>query len=142
MKSDYQEFVLSGGPFLHHVVSNHLLYEAYLRRELRKNLVKPDALITDQSPSFSALVNICEACGVIKPDLAQVFRTVNSIRNKYAHRLGFEAAKEQVDLLLLQLREMDQAFYMSYLPGSEHELAKALASLAGFLQRTFGSIET
>jgi hypothetical protein len=142
MKSDHSEFVLSGSPLLHHVVSNHLLYEAYLRRELRTRLVKPDVLITEQSPSFSNLVNICEASGVIDSDQAQIFRTVNSIRNKYAHRLGFEAAKEQVEQLLTQLRQMDHPFYMSYVPGSEHELAKALAALAGFLQHKYGSLET
>jgi len=36
---------------------------------------------------------------------------------------------------------MDNAFYMSYLPGSERELGLALGALAGWFQRTYGRLD-
>jgi hypothetical protein len=141
MKPDYKKAVLNGSPLLHHVLSTHLLLEAYLRRELSMKLVKPDVLITDQSPSFSNLVNISEAIGVIESDVAKVLRTLNSIRNRYAHRLSFEASKDQVEAFLLALRQMNNPFYMSFVPGSEYELGNALAALAGWFQRRYGSLD-
>ncbi len=140
MASDYKKVVLEGSPLLHHVVGTHLLIEAYLRKALTESLVKPEALITDQGPSFSTLVNICEATGLIAADLSRVIRAINILRNKYAHRMSFEASKEQVESLLSALREMENPFFISMVPGSEHELSIALASVAGWFQRQYGPI--
>ncbi|MFZ2525674.1 MAG: hypothetical protein WAW87_10235 [Candidatus Ferrigenium altingense] len=139
MGTDYTKYVLDSNPLLNDIISCHLLIENYLRREVAKELKAPDALLSDQGPSFSMLVNVAEALGVIEADLARVIRAVNTIRNRYAHRLGFEASHNQVEALLAALREMDKPFYMSHIPGSERELGLALASLAGWLECKFGS---
>ena len=141
MKSDFTEFVLDGGPLLSIVIGSHLLSENYLRRLLKGMLVAPDAVLTEQGPPFSVLVSWSEAIGAIPQDVANVLRKLNSLRNKYAHRLGFEASRTEVELLLSSLREMKNPFYVSHVPGSERELGLALASLTGWLQRTYGSLD-
>lgn len=141
MRSDFKDLVLDAGPVLSLVIGSHLLAENYLRKMLREKLVRPDAVLTEQGPSFAALVSWSEAIGALPPDVARVMRTLNSLRNKYAHRLGFEASRAEVDSFLASLREMKAAFFMSYVPGSERELALALAGLTGWLERTHGPLK-
>ncbi len=141
MRSDFKDFVLDGSPLLSLVIGSHLLAENYLRQILSEKLARPDAVITVQGPSFSALVSWSEAIGLLSPDIACVFRALNSLRNKYAHRIAFEASRAEVDLFLSSLREMKEPFYSSYVPGSERELALAIASFRGCLQRTYGPLK-
>lgn len=140
MESDFKEFVLGGGPLLNLVVSSHLLAENYLRKALTQKLVYPNAVLTNRGPSFSALVSWCEALGVLRPDVARVLHMFNSLRNKYAHHLAFEASRPEVEAFLVSLREMEDPFYISHLTSSEHELARSIASLSGWLQRAYGPI--
>lgn len=141
MKSEFKDLVLNGGPLLGLVIGSHLLIENYLRQLLSKKLPRPDAVLGEQGPSFSALASWSEAIGMLPSDLARVLRALNSLRNKYAHRLAFEASRTEVDVFLLSLREMSEPFYSSHLPGSERELALALAGLTGWFQRTYGPLE-
>ena len=140
MQSDYSKYVRSSSPLLNDVIACHLLIENYLRKEITRQLKVPEALLTDQGPSFSVLVSVAEALGVIAADLARVIRAVNTVRNRYAHRLGFEASQVQVEALLAALREMKEPFFMSHMPGSEYELGCALAALTGWFQRQYGSL--
>ncbi len=140
MESDYTKFVRSDSPLLGDVISVHLLIENYLRLAVARKLERPTALLTDQGPSFSDLVGVAEAIGVLSPDMSRVVRAVNAVRNRYAHRLGFEASRDQIDALLKALREVDTPFLSSFVPGSERELGIALASLAGWFQREFGRL--
>lgn len=141
MTSDYAKYVRGSSPLLNDIVACHLLIENYLRREVARNLKAPRALLTDQGPPFSVLVNVSEAVGTLAPDLARVVRALNTVRNRYAHRLGYEVSRAQVDAFLEALREMDDPFYMSHVPGSEHELGLALASLSGWFERQMGPLD-
>jgi hypothetical protein len=81
------------------VIAVHLLVEHLLIRSLYSVLPNPDALFRDRTPSFSLLISLCEAHDVVSSDLADVLRTVNSLRNKCAHKLVFHPS----DIELTQL---------------------------------------
>jgi len=139
VSSNFTDNVLHSNPMLGLVVGVHLLAEAQLRSVLSASLEKPGALLSGQGPSFSILVNVCEAVGSIESDLARVLRALNSLRNKYAHRLSFEASKENVAVFLQALRDMKTPFFVSDVGPTERELAIAIAALSGWLEKRYGN---
>jgi len=141
MHTDYTKHVRNSSLLVNDVITSHLLIENYLRRAVAGKLQKPNAILTDQGPSFSVLVSLAEALGVIQSDMARVARAVNTLRNRYAHRLGFEASQNEVEVVLRALREMEAPFFLSQVPGTERELALALASLTGWFERTYGPLQ-
>jgi len=60
---------------------------------------------------------------------------VYALRNKFAHRFAFDPSGDEVEGLLRALREMTSPFLVSYVPASQHEMAIAIASICGFLER-------
>ena len=140
MPSDYSKYFESSNSIVSEVITSHLLIENYLRRQLSVVLKVPDALINDQGPKFALLVNLAEALGIVAPDLAKVLRKVNTVRNRYAHRLCFEASMAQVDEVLSAMREMKSPFYVSLMQGSEHELVVALSALTDWFQLQYGPL--
>ncbi|MBI4686069.1 MAG: hypothetical protein HY755_12870 [Nitrospirae bacterium] len=140
MKSDFKQNVLDKHPIFKIIIGSHLLIENYLRIELQKKLIKPDALLTDNGPTFSELINICEATGTIQSDLAKVLRQLNRLRNKYAHRFSYVPTEKDVDAFLDILKKMESPFFISGVPGNENELGYAIASLCGYFQRTYGEL--
>ena len=88
----------------------------------------------------SLLVNINEACGLIQSDLATVFRSLNSLRNKYAHKLSFGASEAEVKAYLTALKNMENPFYISDVQSTKHELCRGLAAISGWLEREFGKV--
>ena len=134
-KSNFEEHVIDASPVITYIISTHLWIEYILVRCMETVLPNPDALFKNQVPSFHLLVSLSEAHDIIAPDFANVLRKVNALRNKFAHRLDFEPPLAEVEALLRALREMDEFFHVSLLPGSEREMALALASIAGYLER-------
>ena len=61
--------------------------------------------------------------------------SANRNRNRFAHTRGFEPDENLVNQLLADLRNMDSPFFMSYVDGNDRELAYALASVCGHLER-------
>ena len=134
-ETSFREKVLDANPLITYVISNHLWLEHLLICCLRTVLPSPDALFRARNPSFPLLVNLCEAHCIIAPDFANVLRKVNALRNKFAHRMLFDPNLEEVGALLRALREMDEPFLVSFVPASEREMAIALASISGYLER-------
>ena len=122
-KSGFKKHVIDSNSIITYIISTHLWIEYLLTRCLETILPNPDALFTDRPPSFYLLVSLCEAHDIIAPDFANVLRKVNALRNKFAHQLNFEPQQQEVDAILKALREMDKPFHMSYVPGSEKEMA-------------------
>lgn len=131
--------MIDQSPLLELVVRIHLYIENHLFKLISKNLEKPSIL--ENKISFRTLVDIGEAMGTIQSDMASVLRSLNSIRNKYAHRIQFEPEDTDVDQLLKRIRDLDDPFFISYVPGDERELSYALSSLAGYFERVYGPLE-
>jgi len=117
------------------VVANHLWIEHILTECLRKSLARPSALLDRRSPPFPLLVALCEALGIVEPDFAEVLRRVHALRNQFVHKLAFEPKMKEVEALQRALSEMKTPFYASYVPPSEHEMMRCMASISGFLER-------
>jgi hypothetical protein len=88
------------------VIAVHLLVEHILIRCLYKVLPNPAPLFRGRTPSFSLLISLCEAHRIVSPDLAEILRTVNSLRNKCAHKLVFHPPDLELNQLLSSLREV------------------------------------
>jgi hypothetical protein len=134
-ETSFGKKVLDANPLIEYVISNHLWLEHLLVRCLRNVLPNPDALFRSRSPVFPLLVDLCEAHCIIGPDFANVLRKVNALRNKFAHRMSFEPDLEEVEALLRAMREMDEPFFVTFVPASEQEMAIAIASISGYLER-------
>jgi hypothetical protein len=134
-QSGFEKHVIDANSIISYIISVHLWIEYLLTRSLETILPNPGALFKNRVPSFYLLVDLCEAHNIIAPDFANVLRKVNALRNKFVHQLDFEPQQQEIEAVLKALREMDKPFFASYLPGSEKEMAIALASIAGYLER-------
>jgi hypothetical protein len=136
MKSEFHKDVLGRDDLLSYVLRVHLHIERWLQELIRHSLAKPEVLLNrSRSPKFSQLVTLCEALGVIPSDLARVIRKVNDLRNEYAHVRRYKPDKSVILEIQKALRGLDEPFFMSFVQPTPHELAMALASLAGYLER-------
>jgi hypothetical protein len=131
----FAKHALQPNPILGYVLSCHLWAEHLLQVAVRSVLKRPEALFNPRPPSFLQLVSLAEAHDIISVDFARVLRSVNSIRNKFAHRLSFEPSSQEIEEILRALREMKRPFHISFVPASERELMLALASITGHLER-------
>lgn len=134
-KSLFQRHVSDCNPFISYVLSTHLLIEHLLEGSLRLVLPRPEPVLNGRMPSFSMLVDLSEALQVVEPDFATVLRHVNSLRNKYSHRIAFEVGDKEISRLLKSLRDMTNPFFISNVEPSEREMGLALAAIAGHLER-------
>ena len=139
-KSDFKNYVMESNPVLGLILNGRLLVEKHLIDQIETGLHKPEILLRGNGLTFSMLVNVNEACGLIGCDLAKVFRALNSLRNKYAHKFSFVANENQVKDFLKTLRNMNEPFFISDLPATEKELCIGLAALSGWLERNYGKI--
>ena len=136
MKSEFNQDVLVRDELLSYVLRVHLHIERWLQEIIRHSLAKPEVLLDrSRPPKFSQLVTFCEALGAIPSDLARVIRKVNDLRNDYAHVRRYKPDKSVILGIQSALRELDEPFFMSFVQPTPHELAIALASLAGYLER-------
>ena len=141
-KTSFSETVLDANPFIAYMISNHLWLEHLMILCLQNVLPNPDAIFRSRGPTFALLVNLCEAHCIIEPDFANVLRKVNTLRNKVAHRMSFEPDLKDVEALLDALRKMNEPFLLSFVPASERELALALASISGYLEKLSNDISS
>jgi hypothetical protein len=135
VNANFEKLVTGANPVISYALSTHLWLEHLLVRCLHTALPKPEALFKDRGVNFAVLVSLAEAHAVIEPDFAEVLRRVNSLRNKFAHRLAFEPTDVEIEGVQRAMREMKQPFLMSLMPPSEREMEIAFASICGFLER-------
>jgi hypothetical protein len=135
LKTNFEIHVTGANPVITYVVSSHLWLEYLLGRCLSTSVPRPEVLFKERGVTFAVLVSLAEAHGLIESDFAEVLRRVNGLRNKFAHRLAFEPTDTDIEGLQRALCDMKKPFLMSFLPPSEHEMGKALASICGFLER-------
>ncbi|MCI5123573.1 MAG: hypothetical protein D3925_03625 [Candidatus Electrothrix sp. AR5] len=139
-ETNFSKTVLDANPFIAYVISNHLWIEHLMILCLQNVLPNPDAIFRSRCPSFALLVNLCEAHRIIEPDFANVLRKVNALRNKFAHRMSFEPDLKEAEALLGALKNMNEPFLLSFVPASEREMAIALASISGYLEKLSSNI--
>ena len=132
---EFKENVLDANPFLTYVVSTHLFIESMLIEWLYEVLPGPDALFEGFRPTFYQLISLCQAHGLFGDDLATILKKLNSLRNKFSHKLSYEPDEAVIDDFLGSFRDMEKPFYYPSVEPGERELALALASLSGYIQR-------
>ena len=105
--STFDKYVGGATMGKYEVIAVHLLVEHFLIRCLYKVLPNPDPLFRSRTPSFSLLICLCEAHCIVSPDLAEILRVVNSLRNKCAHKLVFDPPDIALNQLLSSLRKVN-----------------------------------
>jgi hypothetical protein len=137
MESEFHQDFLAYDALLSYALRVHLHIERWLLELIRHSPAKSELLLNFvKSLKFSQLVTYCETLGVITSDLARVIRTVNNLRNEYAYVRSYKPDKTTVILDIRRaLRELDAPFFISFVKPTAQELAIALASLAGYLER-------
>jgi hypothetical protein len=137
MKAEFHQDFLVHDALLSYALRVHLHTERWLLELIRHSSAKAELhLNLGKSLKFSQLVTLCESLGIITSDLARVIRTVNNLRNEYAYVRSYKPDKQAVILDIRRaLRELDEPFFMTFVKPTVQELAIALASLAGYLER-------
>jgi hypothetical protein len=69
-------------------INGHLITETLLVQLIDLRLDHPDEFNTFDL-NFPAKVNLCKALGLINSDMTDFLLEMNSIRNRFAHRLGY-----------------------------------------------------
>jgi hypothetical protein len=70
----------------------HLLTESYLERIIRVAIPKPDVLLNDGNLSYSRKLDLVEALQGVPEKYIVALRSLNRIRNRYAHDLGYDVS--------------------------------------------------
>lgn len=96
MLSSYDKYVMGTTVGNTLFVSVHLLLEHIMVRCLHAVIPNPNALFGSRTISFSMLVSLCEAHGVLDSDLSRILRMVNTIRNKCAHELAYNPSDSEL----------------------------------------------
>ncbi len=133
-RTNFERYVSDSSPLVTYIIANHLWLEHLLLSCLKTALPAPAAVQRCRF-SFPALVALCEAHNLIRADFGNVLLQINALRNKYAHRMSYNPRDAEVTALIKALREMKPFFYASFLPPSEHEMARAMAAVSGHLER-------
>jgi hypothetical protein len=69
-------------------ITGHLVIESLLVQMIDLKLEHPDEFDTF-SLNFPAKTNLCKALGLIDSDMTNFLLEMNTIRNRFAHRLGY-----------------------------------------------------
>lgn len=81
------------------LVKGHLYCESTLANILWKALKRPETLDVERL-DYQAKLNLCNAFGLIPENLIPGLQKLGSLRNKYVHRLGYNATEQdQIDLI-------------------------------------------
>lgn len=76
-------------------VMGHLIIESVLVQLIDTKLSKPEKFDAFQV-SFPRKVELCLAHGLFDAELASLLHEINTVRNKFAHRLGFKLSFSQL----------------------------------------------
>jgi hypothetical protein len=134
MKSNFVEDVIEAHPLLSYVISVHLHIERWLRELLSASPSNRNALKKSRL-YFLDLVDLCQKQNVFDEDLALVLIKLNTLRNKFAHTRSFNPKNKWIDEFLASFRDMKNPFYIPLVNPNEKELALALASLSGYMEK-------
>ena len=116
-------------------ITGHLVVESLLVQMIDLKLEHPDEFDTF-SLNFPSKTNLCKALGLIDSDMTNFLLEMNTIRNRFAHRLGYSfsfddafsfaqaAAKGGVDF-------SDDSIYMN------KENSKEWYGIKGIIQEVF-----
>ena len=70
-------------------VTGHLIIESLIVQIIDLKLEDPTSFDAFRL-SFPAKINLCKALGMIDSDIAKFLLEINTIRNRFAHNLGFK----------------------------------------------------
>lgn len=94
-KSNLSRYIGSQKMGTSYLLSGHLWIEHLLVRGLIATLRRPDSFFKARTPSFHLLVALCEAQGVVDPQLAEALRRINAMRNRAAHKAHYYPADSE-----------------------------------------------
>lgn len=129
MLSSYDKYVMGTTMGKSHVIGVHLLLEHLMVRCLHVVIPNPDALFGDRTLSFSMLISLCEAHGVVDTNLSRILRMVNAIRNKCAHKLVYHPSDSEVRNMLDALRRRNPDGFSAVEDDDEDDCWKLLCRL-------------
>jgi hypothetical protein len=96
-----EDFFEGNNPLIADVVTYHLRLESLLEKILKEYLVEPEVLDFDRM-MFAQKASFACAIGKIERPLYEVLKRMNSLRNKFAHRMDFKPSFDQIhDLIVL-----------------------------------------
>lgn len=84
------------GEELAYILKGHILIEKVLETLLSRNLVKPKAFFKS-SRSFELKVDLSYAMGVIDDKYFSAFKSINKVRNSYAHKHDYVVTLEELN---------------------------------------------
>lgn len=104
-------------------------------------LPRPGVLLKESRLYFLDLVMLCQALNIIDDDLALILKKLNTLRNKFAHTRSFNPSDDMINEFLVSFSNMKVPFYYPIVDPNERELALALSSLSGYLEKVVKDYE-
>lgn len=81
------------------LLRGHLWIEHFFEQILATSLQRPAEIALDQM-SWRGKLNLCAALGILGEDQTRALHKVNKMRNRLAHELAGEPARDDVEILL------------------------------------------
>jgi hypothetical protein len=92
------------------ILKAHLYIERLIESLIEEKLEKPESFFRNQV-SFNLKIDLAHSLGILSDRLISPIKSLNSIRNKYAHSLDFQVSFEELNSLKLDWEKIqDKAF--------------------------------
>ena len=110
---------------LAHILKSHLYIEQILERLIKKKIPKPNHLFKNQI-SFSLKLDLALSLNAIPEKYVGPIKSLNGIRNKYAHNANYQVTFDDLNALKL---EWEQIQYRAYEKACEKGIEEAVMTL-------------
>ncbi len=87
------------------ILKAHLFIERLVDSLIEEKLDKPESFLKNQV-SFNLKVDLAHSLGVLTDRLVSSIKSLNSIRNKYAHNLDYQVSFDELNSLKLNWAEV------------------------------------
>ena len=101
MNPHFENFFAENSAHISDVVSYHLTTEALLERMLLRKLADPTALDFERM-MFAQKLSLVRALGLIERPIFELLRKMNTLRNKFSHKLGYSPTFEEIHALVVE----------------------------------------
>lgn len=122
-----------------YLLAGHLWIEHLLVRSLVAVLPRPEALFHARNPSFHLLVSLCEAHGIVEPQLAEALRLINAMRNRSAHQANYHPSDAEFAVVRKALEQTGED--LAKFPDEWGEALEAAAELLERRARAVGATD-
>ncbi|MCJ8166495.1 hypothetical protein MKJ04_16745 [Pontibacter sp. E15-1] len=101
------------------ILKAHLFIERLIESLIKEKLENPESLFRNQL-SFNLKVDLAHSLGILPERLISPIKSLNSIRNKYAHKLDYQVSFEELNSIKLGWENIqDKAFEAAKKKGIE-----------------------